>query len=87
MFVFLDVETITTEDIPTGSFERVAVADAYSVSNYDPASVDDDVTPPGRITDVQVIDIHSDKPATGETRNYTITWTATGDDANVGQGI
>ena len=89
LFVFLDVETITTEDVPTGSFERVAVADAYSVSNYNATAASIDVTAPGRITDVQVIDIHSDKPATGtsETRNYTITWTATGNDANVGQGI
>ena len=87
LFVFLDVETTTTDDVPVGSFERVAVADAYSVSNYDQIAASIDVTAPGRITDVQVIDIHSDIPATGETRNYTITWTATGDDANIGQGI
>ena len=87
LFVFLDVERTTTDDVPVGSFERVAVADAYSVSNYDQIAASIDVTAPGRITDVQVIDIHSDIPATGETRNYTITWTATGDDANIGQGI
>ena len=74
------------EDIATGSFERVAVADAYTVNNYDVSVAYTDETPPGRITDVQVIDIHSGIPTTSLTRNYTITWTATGDDFINGQG-
>ena len=74
------------QDTPTGNFERVAMADAYTVKNYDPAVVDNDETPPGRITDVQVIDIHSDIPSVSMTRNYTITWTAPGDDFSEGQG-
>ena len=86
LFKFLDFETSIPQDVATGSFERVVIPDAYSVSNYDLSFTSRDVTAPGRITDIQVIDIHSDIPATGETRNYTITWTATGDDANIGQG-
>ena len=75
-----------TTDSPTGTFERVAVGDAYTVSNYDPVIANKDITPPSRITDIQVIDIHSGLSSTSTTRNYTITWTAPGDDANVGQG-
>ena len=74
------------EDTATGSFERVAVADAYTVNNYDVKVANTDETPPGRITDVQVIDIQSSIPTTSLTRNYTITWTATGDDFGSGQG-
>ena len=74
------------QDTPTGSFERVALADAYSVSNYDANVTDNDETPPGRITDVQVIDIHSGISSVSMTRNYTITWTAPGDDFSEGQG-
>lgn len=79
----LDDETDTGEDTATGNFERVAVPDAYTVINYIVAA--DDITPPGRITDLEVIDIHSGIPSTELTRNYTITWTATGDDLNIGQ--
>ena len=86
LFKFSDLETSTPQDVATGTFGRVVIPDAYSVSNYDPSTASSDVTAPGRITDIQVIDIHSDIPDTGETRNYTITWTATGDDANIGQG-
>ena len=75
-----------TEDIATGGFERAAVPDAFTVVNYDQAIAATDITPPGRITDVEVIDINSGIPSTALTRNYTITWTATGDDLNIGQG-
>ena len=81
-----DDDTDTTEDIATGRFERVAIPDAFTVVNYDPVTASEDITPPGRITDVEVIDIHSGIPSTALTRNYTITWTATGDDLNLGQG-
>ena len=74
------------EETATGSFERVAVADAYTVNNYDVDIANTDETSPGRITDVQVIDIQSGIPTTSLTRNYTITWTATGDDFSSGQG-
>lgn len=57
------------------------------MSNFTSAVANEDITPPGRITDVQVIDITSNVSSTGSTRNYTITWTATGDDVNLGQGI
>ena len=83
-----DVEANLAEDTATGSFERVAVADSYTVNNFDEKVAMDgtDITPPGRITDVQVIDIHSGIPTTSMTRNYTITWTATGDDFSSGKG-
>ena len=84
--IILGTGVTPTTDSPTGTFERVAVGDAYTVSNYDPVIANEDITPPSRITDIQVIDIHSGLPSTSTTRNYTITWTAPGDDANVGQG-
>ena len=86
LFKFSDFENCTLQDIDTGSFERVVFPDAYSVNNYDPCTASRDITAPGRITDFQVIDIHSDIYATGETRKYKIRLTATGDDANIGQG-
>ena len=87
-FITLDDEDEeeTTVDIATGGFERVAIPDAFIVENYDPVTAAEDITPPGRITDVEVIDINSGIPSTALTRNYTITWTATGDDMNLGQG-
>ena len=75
-----------TKEVATGVFERVAVTDAYTVSNFDENLLSKDETPPGRITDVQVIDIHSGISSMLRTRNYTITWTATGDDFSSGQG-
>ena len=74
------------EDTATGNFERVAVADAYTVNNYDVNVANTDETPPGRITDAQVIDIHSGNQTTSFTRIYALTWTATGDDFSIGQG-
>lgn len=57
------------------------------VSNYVPVTTDSvDITPPGRITDVDIEDIYTEKTAFGESRNFTITWTAPGDDYAVGQG-
>lgn len=53
------------------------------VENY----VSDDVTAPGRITDVSILDISTKHTQYGESRNFTITWTATGDDVNIGQGM
>ena len=84
ILVNLDDETETEIDKATGNFQRVALADAFTVTNYDVVSGDQ--TPPGRVTDVEVIDIHAGVPSGGLTRNYTITWTATGDDLNIGQG-
>lgn len=81
-----DAETTVTTETPTGRFERMAVGDSYTVSNFTITAANEDITEPGKITDVRVIDINSETPATGSTKNYTITWIATGDDVNVGQG-
>lgn len=47
---------------------------------------DQDIVAPGRITDVDIVDIVTENTQYGESRNFTITWTATGDDMNIGQG-
>jgi len=59
------------------------------VTNYIPPREDEpeaDITPPGRITDVAVEDIVRETRSTGESRQFTITWSAPGDDFNAGQG-
>lgn len=56
------------------------------MKNYSESIANDDITPPGRITDIQVIDIHTGSPVIGQSRNYTLTWTAPGDDSFEGQG-
>ena len=62
------------------------MADVYTVNNYTDSVASIDETPPGRITDIQVIDIHSGNDTTSLTRTYAIIWTATGDDFSSGQG-
>jgi hypothetical protein len=69
------------------SFQRVSLHNEILVSNFSPVIAKTDITPPGRITDVDVIDITTEKTNYGESRNFTITWTATGNDVNIGQGI
>ena len=70
----------------TGTFQRVAVADAYTVRNYDTSKAVADITPPGRVTDLQILDVHNGITSTGLFRYYTLAWTATGDNVNAGQG-
>lgn len=67
------------------SFQRVKVTEDLYVSNYtDPGDIDQ--IGPGRITDVGISHIVTKTTPYGESRNYTITWTATGGDKNIGQG-
>ena len=71
------------------SFNRVTLLEELVVTNYVPPTAGQpvhDTTPPGRITDVVVEDIISQTTSTGENREFTITWTAPGDDYNMGQG-
>lgn len=66
------------------SFQRVKVTEDLYVSNYtDPGNIDQ--IGPGRITDVGISHIVTKTTPYGESRNYTITWTATGGDKNIGQ--
>jgi hypothetical protein len=53
------------------------------VSNY----VTGDVTALGRITDVSITDLSTENTPYGERRSYTTTWTATGDEVNIRQGL
>jgi hypothetical protein len=46
-----------------------------------------DVVAPGRITDVGIYHIVKETSVYGENRNFTISWTATGDDRNQGRGM
>jgi hypothetical protein len=75
-------EEETSNEVLQDNFQRQSVANEIIVNNY----VAGDVTAPGRITDVSIIDISTENTPYGESRNFTITWTATGDDVNIGQG-
>jgi hypothetical protein len=64
------------------SFQRSVVTNDILVN-----SVAGDVTAPGRITDVSIIDISTENTPYSESRSFTINWTSTGDDVNIGQGL
>ncbi|XP_053388687.1 calcium-activated chloride channel regulator 4-like [Mercenaria mercenaria] len=66
------------------AFQRVKVLEDLYIKNYvDPDQ--NDTVPPGRILDVDIHHIVKQNSPSGESRNFTISWTATGDDKNVGQ--
>ncbi|XP_052218141.1 calcium-activated chloride channel regulator 4-like [Dreissena polymorpha] len=65
------------------NFQRLSIPEPLFVENLPPT--EDIDLPPGRITDLSVVDIKTKKSKYGESRNFTIAWTATGSDLNVGQ--
>lgn len=65
------------------SFQRVQVFQELYVTKYTDHGTKDIVSP-GRITDVNIYNIESKKTLYGESRNFTISWTAPGDDKNIG---
>lgn len=65
-------------------FQRVQVLEELYVSNYKDSGLTD-IIAPGRITDVNIYNIVSKTIKHGESRHFTITWTATGDDKSIGQ--
>ncbi|XP_053404614.1 calcium-activated chloride channel regulator 1-like [Mercenaria mercenaria] len=78
-------EDANVTEVLQDNFQRVTLANEMLVSNYSSSIASQDITAPGRITDVSIIDISTENTQYGESRNFTITWTATGDDINVGQ--
>ena len=79
---------IDTEDEPEtfdASFQRVQIMEELYISEYKYTD-NVDVVSPGRITDVGIYHIVKETTAYGENRNFTISWTATGDDKNEGRG-
>ena len=80
---FYIVDEEESIEVLQDDFQRQTVPNEILVENY----ITGDVTAPGRITDVSIIDISTERTQFGESRNFTITWTATGDDVNTGQGF
>ncbi|XP_045199670.2 calcium-activated chloride channel regulator 4A-like [Mercenaria mercenaria] len=78
-------EDLNSTEVLQDSFQRVSLPSEILVSNYSSIIANQDITAPGRITDVSIIDISTENTQYGESRNFTITWTATGDDINIGQ--
>ncbi|XP_053403239.1 calcium-activated chloride channel regulator 4-like [Mercenaria mercenaria] len=78
-------EEVNNTEVLQENFQRVSLPSEILVSNYSSIIANQDITAPGRITDVSIIDIFTENTHYGESRNFTITWTATRDDINVGQ--
>ncbi|XP_053404611.1 calcium-activated chloride channel regulator 4-like [Mercenaria mercenaria] len=78
-------EDVNNTEVLQDNFQRVSLSSEILVSNYSSTIANQDITAPGRITDVSIIDIFTENTQYGESRNFTITWTATGDDINVGK--
>ncbi|XP_053404710.1 calcium-activated chloride channel regulator 4A-like [Mercenaria mercenaria] len=75
------------EDDPetlNSSFQRVQIMEELFVTEYKDTDTADVITP-GRITDVDIYNIVKKTNQYGESRNFTLSWTATGDDKNIGQ--
>ncbi|XP_053378466.1 calcium-activated chloride channel regulator 1-like [Mercenaria mercenaria] len=72
--------------IYNSSFQRVEFLEELYVTNYEDTG-SSDVIAPGRITDVALYHIRTESLTRGESRNFTITWTATGDDKSIGQAF
>ncbi|XP_053404613.1 calcium-activated chloride channel regulator 4A-like isoform X2 [Mercenaria mercenaria] len=78
-------EDVYNTEVLQDNFQRVSLPSEILVSNYSSIIANQDITAPGRITDVSIIDIFTENTQYGESRNFTITWTATGDDINIGK--
>ncbi|XP_053378947.1 calcium-activated chloride channel regulator 1-like isoform X2 [Mercenaria mercenaria] len=70
--------------IYNSSFQRVESLEELYVTSYEDNGASD-VIAPGRITDVSLYNIRTESSSHGESRNFTITWTATGNDKSIGQ--
>jgi hypothetical protein len=57
------------------------------VTNYKNITKSEDLIAPGKITDVNIHHIQSKEFSNSERRNFTISWTATGDDKTTGRGL
>ncbi|KAH3815285.1 hypothetical protein DPMN_143807 [Dreissena polymorpha] len=71
---------ITYEDLED-DFQRFSIPEPLFVQNL-PNNLN---LPPGRITDLSIVHMKTRKTAYGESRNFTIAWTATGGDMNMGK--
>ncbi|XP_045199674.2 calcium-activated chloride channel regulator 1-like [Mercenaria mercenaria] len=80
-----DLDEDVNPKVLQDNFQRVTLPNEILISNYESTIASQDITAPGRITDVSIIDISTENTQYGESRNFTITWTATGDDVNNGQ--
>ncbi|XP_060560514.1 calcium-activated chloride channel regulator 4A-like isoform X2 [Ruditapes philippinarum] len=65
-------------------FQRVRLMEDLYIENYEDPGLNDTV-PPGRITDVDIHNIVTKATLSGESRSFTIAWTATGDDKSIGR--
>jgi hypothetical protein len=66
-------------------FQRVRIMEDLYIENYEDPGLTDTVSP-GRISDVDIHNIVTKATLSGESRNFTISWTATGDDKSIGRG-
>ncbi|XP_060601109.1 calcium-activated chloride channel regulator 4A-like [Ruditapes philippinarum] len=65
-------------------FQRVRLMEDLYIENYEDPGLNDTV-PPGRVSDVDIHNIVTKATLSGESRNFTISWTAPGDDKSIGR--
>ncbi|WAR27531.1 CLCA4-like protein [Mya arenaria] len=70
-------------EIISDSFQRFSLPEPIYVERF--STNTSDIVAPGRITDVKILGIETLMTLNGESRNFTIAWTATGNDMNIGQ--
>ncbi|XP_052784082.1 calcium-activated chloride channel regulator 4A-like isoform X2 [Mya arenaria] len=78
-------ESEVEPEIISDSFQRFSLPEPIYIKNF--STNKSDTVAPGQITDVNIVNIETQMTSNGESRNFTVSWTATGNDMNIGQGM
>ncbi|XP_052782885.1 calcium-activated chloride channel regulator 2-like [Mya arenaria] len=76
-------ESDAEPEIISDSFQRFSLPEPIFIKQFSESL--SDMVAPGQITDVDIVNIETRMTSNGESRNFTISWTATGNDMNNGQ--
>ncbi|WAR27523.1 CLA4A-like protein [Mya arenaria] len=76
-------ESEVEPEIISDSFQRFSLPEPIYIKNF--STNKSDTVAPGQITDVNIVNIETQMTSNGESRNFTVSWTATGNDMNIGQ--
>ncbi|WAR27525.1 CLCA4-like protein, partial [Mya arenaria] len=75
-------ESDAEPEIISDSFQRFSLPEPIFIKQFSESL--SDMVAPGQITDVDIVNIETRMTSNGESRNFTISWTATGNDMNNG---
>ncbi|WAR27521.1 CLCA2-like protein [Mya arenaria] len=76
-------ESEAKQEIISDGFQRFSLPEPIFVDRFQRSI--SDIVAPGQITDVNIVNIETQMTSNGESRNFTVSWTATGNDMNIGQ--